>query len=71
MEQTWRLTLDRFNGAIELRRPPLLQVVHVKYYDAAGVQRAVLGLPIAPADPLQAAMDRHARAVADWSTGGG
>ena len=41
MEQAWRLTLDRFNGAIELRRPPLLQVVHVKFYDAAGVQRTL------------------------------
>jgi uncharacterized phiE125 gp8 family phage protein len=34
MEQTWRLTLDGFNGAIALRRPPLLQVVHLKFYDA-------------------------------------
>lgn len=41
MEQTWRLTLDRFNGAIELRRPPLLQVVHVKFYDAENVQRTL------------------------------
>jgi len=41
MEQTWRLTLDRFNGAIELRRPPLLQVVHVKYYNAENVQRTL------------------------------
>jgi len=41
MEQTWRLTLDRFNGAIELRRPPLLQVVHVKFYDAAGAQQTL------------------------------
>lgn len=36
VEQTWRLTLDRFPESIELRRPPLLQVVHVKYRDAAG-----------------------------------
>lgn len=41
MEQTWRLTLDRFNGAIELRRPPLLQVAHVKFYDADGVQQTL------------------------------
>lgn len=41
MEQTWRLTLDRFNGAIELRRPPLLQVVHVKFYDTENVQRTL------------------------------
>lgn len=41
IEQTWRLTLDRFNGAIELRRPPLLQVVHVKFYDAAGAQQTL------------------------------
>lgn len=41
MEQTWRLTLDRFNGTIQLRRPPLLQVVHVKFYDAENVQRTL------------------------------
>ncbi|MDY0961741.1 head-tail connector protein [Massilia sp. CFBP9026] len=41
MEQTWRLTLDRFSGKIELRRPPLLQVVHVKFYDPENVQRTL------------------------------
>ena len=41
MEQAWRLTMDRFSGAIELRRPPLLQVVHVKYYDTGNVQRTL------------------------------
>lgn len=41
MEQTWRLTLDRFNGAIELRRPPLLQVVHVKFYNTENVLRTL------------------------------
>lgn len=41
MEQIWRLTLDRFNGAIELRRPPLLQVVHVKFYDTENVKRTL------------------------------
>ncbi|WP_306393351.1 head-tail connector protein [Telluria beijingensis] len=45
MEQAWRLTLDRFNGAIELRRPPLLQVKHVKFYGTTGVQ-----LPLDPQD---------------------
>lgn len=39
MQQTLRLTLDRFPDAIELRRPPLLQVVHVQYVDAAGEKR--------------------------------
>jgi len=41
MEQTWRLTLDRFGGAIELRKPPLLQVDHIMFYDVDGVQRTL------------------------------
>ena len=39
MEQTWRVTLDRFDGAIKLANSPLLQVEHVKFYDVAGVQQ--------------------------------
>jgi uncharacterized phiE125 gp8 family phage protein len=41
MEQTWRLTLDGFKGAIALRRPPLLEVVHLKFYDADMVLRTL------------------------------
>ena len=41
IEQTWRLTLDRFPTSIELYRPPLLQVVHVKWYDTDGVQKTL------------------------------
>ena len=39
LEQTWRLSLDRFpwDGVILLPRPPLLEVVSVKYVDALGV----------------------------------
>lgn len=41
MQQTLRLTLDRFPPAIELCRPPLLQVDHVKWYDTDGVQKTL------------------------------
>lgn len=41
LEQTWRLKLDRFPDAIELQRPPLLQVVHVKFVDAAGEKQTL------------------------------
>lgn len=41
MEQTWRLTLDRFPDSIELSRPPLLHVAHIKYIDVDGVQRTL------------------------------
>lgn len=35
--QTWRVTLDAFPAAIQLPHPPLISVVHVKFYDADGV----------------------------------
>jgi len=38
IEQTWRLTLDCFDGPIRLVNPPLLRVDHVKFYGADGVQ---------------------------------
>ena len=41
MQQTWRLTLDAFPAKFELRRPPLLQVDHIKFIDAAGVQQTL------------------------------
>lgn len=47
MQQTWRLTLDAFPAKFELRRPPLLQVDHIKFYDAAGERQT-----LAPQDYL-------------------
>jgi uncharacterized phiE125 gp8 family phage protein len=41
IDQTWRVTLDHFDGAIKLVNPPLLEVEHVKFYGADGV-RALL-----------------------------
>lgn len=41
MEQTWRLTLDAFPAKFTLRRPPLLQVDHIKWRDVDGVQRTL------------------------------
>lgn len=39
--QTWKLTLDEFPDKefLELPRPPLQSVTHVKYYDPNGVQQ--------------------------------
>lgn len=43
INQTWQVTLDAFpdrdDRPIELPRPPLSSVTHVKYYDAAGTQQ--------------------------------
>jgi len=41
MEQIWGIMLARFPAVIELTRPPLLEVVHVKYRDTDGVQRTL------------------------------
>lgn len=41
INQTWRVTLDRFPDAIKLPRAPLGQVVHVKFYDLAGIQQVL------------------------------
>lgn len=41
MEQTWRLTLDAFPTKFTLRRPPLLQVDHIKFFDTTGVQQTL------------------------------
>lgn len=35
--QTWTVTLDAFPPAICLPHPPIASVVHIKFYDAAGV----------------------------------
>lgn len=37
----YRLTLDSFPGAIELRMPPIISVQSVKYIDADGVQQTL------------------------------
>jgi len=39
IEQTLRLTLDRFDGPIKLPRPRLISVVHVKFIDQTGQQQ--------------------------------
>lgn len=41
VEQTYRLTLDAFPAAIKLEKPPILSVVHIKFYDTAGVQQTL------------------------------
>jgi uncharacterized phiE125 gp8 family phage protein len=47
--QTWELALNGFPDAIRLPHPPVASVVHVKYYDAAGVQQTL--------DPLDYLVD--------------
>jgi len=39
VQQTYRLTLDRFAGAILLEHPPIMAVTHIKFYDADGAQQ--------------------------------
>ena len=41
IDQTWRVTLDRFDGAIKLVNPPLLEVKHVMFWGADGVQALI------------------------------
>lgn len=36
LTQTWVLRLDGFQDCVELRRPPIQSVTHVKYYDTNG-----------------------------------
>jgi len=36
INQTWRLTVDKFSPALKLERPPLVSVAHVKYLDTNG-----------------------------------
>lgn len=45
MLQTWKHTRDDFPSAIKLKRPPIVVVDHVKYYDVDDIQRT-----LAPAD---------------------
>jgi uncharacterized phiE125 gp8 family phage protein len=37
INQTWRVTLDAFPGAIRLPKSPLASVEHVKFYDVDGI----------------------------------
>jgi uncharacterized phiE125 gp8 family phage protein len=39
IDQTWRVTLDAFPGAIKLDKAHVLQVEQVKFYDTTGVQQ--------------------------------
>jgi uncharacterized phiE125 gp8 family phage protein len=39
--QTWELAMAAFPEAIRLPHPPVASVVHVKYYDAAGIQQTL------------------------------
>lgn len=39
--QSWRKTLDEFPQAIQLDRPPVQSVTHIKYYDEDGVQQTL------------------------------
>ena len=41
VQQTYRLTLDRFAGAIVLEHPPIMSVAHIKFFDVDGVQRTL------------------------------
>ena len=41
VQQIWRTTLDRFDATIMLNKSRVLQIDHVKFYDAAGVQRTL------------------------------
>lgn len=39
VQQTFRLTLDKFPPAFRLEHPPILAVEHIKFYDANGVRQ--------------------------------
>ena len=41
INQTWRVTLDRFPDAVKLTMPPLVSVSHLKYYDLDNVQQTL------------------------------
>lgn len=40
-QQTWDLFLDSFPDVIDIPKPPLQSVTHVKYYDTDGVQQTL------------------------------
>lgn len=37
IEQTWELILDEFHAEIKIPYPPLMSVLSIRYYDAAGI----------------------------------
>ena len=39
VQQTFRLTLDKFPPAVRLEHPPILAVDHIKFYDTNGVRQ--------------------------------
>jgi len=39
VQQTFRLTLDKFPPAFRLEHPPILAVEHIKFYDTNGVRQ--------------------------------
>lgn len=41
VEQSWELTLPRFQYEIQIRRPPLISIDAVTYYDENGVQQTL------------------------------
>lgn len=41
LEQTWEKTFDVFPSSIRLDYPPLIDVTHIKYFDAAGVEQTL------------------------------
>jgi uncharacterized phiE125 gp8 family phage protein len=41
INQTWRVTLDKFPDAIKLYNPPLVSVASLKYLDENGVERTL------------------------------
>lgn len=41
MLQTWLLTLDAFPAAIQLFKPPLVKVDHIRFIDVDGIQQAL------------------------------
>jgi uncharacterized phiE125 gp8 family phage protein len=41
IDQTWRLTLDRFGSAIDLPKPPLIAVTEIVYTDTTGAAQVL------------------------------
>ena len=41
VQQTFRLTLDKFPPAFRLEHPPIIAVEHIKFYDANGVRQTL------------------------------
>jgi len=41
VQQTYRLTLDKFPPAFRLEHPPIMAVEHIKFYDTNGVRQTL------------------------------